>query len=324
MIQSFRYNSAPPFSETLGMTRTQKGLAAAICSNLLFAALFLYSSWMQPMSGTDVFMWRMVAMLFGLLALLSLTRSWRQTTAFAQSLGKSPKRWLWLLLPTPILASQLWLFMWAPVNGEGINVAMGYFLFPLMMVLLGNVWFKERLAPLQWLAVALACAGVTHELWRNGTFSWVTVWVFGSYPLYYLMRRAQGVPALTGLFFDLLLIAPLALLYLLWQADSLALIAGQPWLIGFIVLLGLNSALAMQLNLQASQMLPFSLFGMLSYLEPILLFALSLILLNEQTPQGAFISYGLIWLGLALMVWHGMRRGGKRLFNFKQNSLNNQ
>jgi EamA domain-containing membrane protein RarD len=55
------------------MTRTQKGLAAAICSNLLFAALFLYSSWMQPMSGTDVFMWRMVAMLFGLLALLSLS-----------------------------------------------------------------------------------------------------------------------------------------------------------------------------------------------------------------------------------------------------------
>ena len=99
------------------MTRTQKGLAAAICSNILFAALFLYSSWMQPMSGTDVFMWRMVAMLLGLLALLSLTRSWRQTTAFAQSLGKSPKRWLWLLLPTPILASQLWLFMWAQVNG---------------------------------------------------------------------------------------------------------------------------------------------------------------------------------------------------------------
>ena len=77
MIQSFRYNSAPPFSETLGMTRTQKGLAAAICSNLLFAALFLYSSWMQPMSGTEGFMWRMVAMLFGLLALLSLSRSWR-------------------------------------------------------------------------------------------------------------------------------------------------------------------------------------------------------------------------------------------------------
>ena len=73
------------------MTRTQKGLAAAICSNLLFAALFLYSSWMQPMSGTDVFMWRMVAMLFGLLALLSLSRSWRQTAAFAQSLGKKPQ-----------------------------------------------------------------------------------------------------------------------------------------------------------------------------------------------------------------------------------------
>ena len=143
------------------MTRTQKGLAAAICSNLLFAALFLYSSWMQPMSGTDVFMWRMVAMLFGLLALLSLSRSWRQTAAFAQSLGKSPKRWLWLLLPTPILASQLWLFMWAPVNGEGINVAMGYFLFPLMMVLAGRLLLNERLNRLQTAALMLAAAAFT-------------------------------------------------------------------------------------------------------------------------------------------------------------------
>ena len=307
------------------MTPATKGLYLGLLSQILFSVLYLFSLWMAPLSGTDVFALRMLVMLAGVLAiLLSSVGLYRVVRFFQQKLGRDLKQWAYMLVGTAIVASQFWLFMWAPVNGEGVNVAMGYFLFPLMMVLLGSVWFKERLAPLQWLAVALACAGVAHELWRNGTFSWVTVWVFGSYPLYYLMRRAQGVPALTGLFFDLLLIAPLALLYLLWQADSLALIAGQPWLIGFIVLLGLNSALAMQLNLQASQMLPFSLFGMLSYLEPILLFALSLILLNEQTPQGAFISYGLIWLGLALMVWHGMRRGGKRLFNFKQNSLNNQ
>ncbi len=84
---------------------------------------------MHPMSGTDVFMWRMVAMLCGLLALLSLSRSWRRTGSLPRSLGRKPKRWLWLLLPTPILASQLWLFMWAPVNGRRLSGHGAIFLF---------------------------------------------------------------------------------------------------------------------------------------------------------------------------------------------------
>lgn len=61
---------------------------------------------------------------------------------FRRRIGKDWKRWLLVILPTPILASQLWLFVWSPVNGEGINVAMGYFLFPLAMMLVGRIWFK--------------------------------------------------------------------------------------------------------------------------------------------------------------------------------------
>ena len=294
------------------MSQTSKGIFAALLSNVLFAALFLYSLWMQPMSGTDVFMWRMLSMLFGLAALLTVTRSWASSLAFVRSMGTQWQRWLLVLPPTPILASQLWLFMWAPVNGEGMNVALGYFLFPLVMVLAGNRVFKEKLTPLQWLAVALACAGVGNELWRTGAFSWASVWVFGTYPIYYLLRRWQKVPALTGLALDLLLIAPCALAYIVFRSDSPAMIAANPNLLFFIVLLGLNSALAMQLNLQASLMLPFSLFGMLGYLEPILLFAVSLLVLREPFPAGALASYGLIWLALCMMALNGMlasRRG---------------
>ena len=154
------------------MTNLSKGLLAAIMSNVLFAMLFLYGVWMQPMSGTEIFAWRMVAMLSALCVLMTMVNGWQAAARFANNIGRDWKRWLLIVLPTPIFASQLWLFVWGPVNGEGVNVAMGYFLFPLSMMLGGRIWFKERLNRLQRVAVILACAGVACELVRSGAFSW--------------------------------------------------------------------------------------------------------------------------------------------------------
>ncbi|MCF7522225.1 EamA family transporter RarD [Neisseria sp. ZJ106] len=296
---------------------TLRGVAAAVLSNGLFSILFLYSMWMQPLSGTDVFAWRMIGMLFALLALMSLSRSWGAARSFAAGLGMNLRNWLPLLLTTPIIASQLWLFMWAPVNGEGINVAMGYFLFPLAMMLAGRIWLKERLNRLQSCAVLLAAAGVGWQLVHSGAFSWATLWVCGTYPVYYLLRRRFGIPSLIGLTIDLALIAPCMLVYILLSSESLAVIAAHPQLAVWIVLLGINSALAMYLNLQANQMLPVVIFGMLSYLEPILLFVLSVVLLNETVSSQDWIGYGLIWSGLCLLLLQGL------LYGIRQRCTNN-
>ena len=293
------------------MTDFSKGLVAALASNLLFSMLFLYGTWMYPMTGTEVFAWRMVAMLAAICVLMGMSDGWKAVGQFVCETGRDWKRWFWIMLPTPVFASQLWLFVWSPVNGEGVNVAMGYFLFPLAMLACGRIWFKETLNRLQTVAVVSACLGVAWELVRSGAFSWATVWVFGTYPIYYLVRRKLGVPALIGLTFDLLVIAPCALFYILTQTDTINLIASTPKLIGFIVLLGINSAVAMHLNLKASQLLPIAVFGMLSYLEPVLLFIISIAWLGEPLESGALISYGFIWLGLSLMMvngWLAMKR----------------
>ncbi|MCP1659113.1 EamA family transporter RarD [Neisseria perflava] len=287
--------------------RTAKGIAAAVSSNLLFAMLFLYSGWMQPMSGTDVFAWRMVAMVFALVGLMTVTRSWSAGWAFARLVGRDWRCWLLIVLPTPVFASQLWLFIWAPVNGEGLNVAMGYFLFPLAMMVAGRVFLKEKLNRLQTVAAVLACAGVACELLRSGAFSWTTVWVFGSYPLYYLLRRKLGVPALIGLLLDSLLILPFAAAYIATASSSLSVLAAHPLLWWLVALLGLNSALAMYLNLQANHLLPVALFGMLSYLEPILLFVIAVVWLGEPLQAEALAGYALIWAGLCVMVWNSWR-----------------
>ena len=295
----------------LNMTDFSKGLVAAIASNVLFSMLFLYSTWMHPMNGTEVFAWRMVAMLASVCVLMGMGDGWKAAERFVRETGRDWKRWFLIMLPAPIFASQLWLFVWSPVNGEGVNVAMGYFLFPLAMLACGRIWFKETLNRLQTVAVVSACLGVAWELVRSGAFSWATVWVFGTYPIYYLVRRKLGVPALIGLTFDLLVIAPCALFYILTQTDTINLIASTPKLIGFIVLLGINSAVAMHLNLKASQLLPIAVFGMLSYLEPVLLFIISIAWLGEPLESGALIGYGFIWLGLSLMMvngWLAMKR----------------
>lgn len=121
------------------MTNLSKGLLAAVASNLLFSMLFLYGMWMRPMTGTEVFAWRMVAMLSALCVLMTMVNGWQAAMRFAYGVGRDWKRWLLIVLPTPIFASQLWLFVWGPVNGEGVNIAMGYFLFPLAMMLGGRI-----------------------------------------------------------------------------------------------------------------------------------------------------------------------------------------
>ena len=290
------------------------GVALAILSNLLFGVLYAYSSFLTPLSGTQVFIWRMLAMWAALIGYLVISGRLSTHIDKLKSLG-SVKQWAWLLLPTPIFLSQFWLFMWAPVNGQGVQTAMGYFLFPLMMVVFGCVLFGEKLSRLQWLAVGFAALGVGSEIIRTQSVSWATLWVCGTYPLYYILRRLQGIGAVTGLLIDLTIFAPFALAYLFFIApSSLSLVGGSGFFIAMLAGLGILSVLAMKTNVDASQMLPVNVYGMMSYLEPALLFILAVTVLGNPFESAMVYSYGLIWLGIVFLIIHGIRqlRSAKR------------
>lgn len=280
------------------------GISLAVSSNLLFGVFYLYSGWLAPMTGTQVFVWRLLTMCVVIWVYLLGSRQfgvvWRDLQAFV-----GIKHKLWLIAPTPIMLSQLWLFMWAPLNGHGIAVAMGYFLFPLAMVLAGCVLFGERLVGLQKLAVLFAIAGVALEIVHGGSLSWATFWVCGTYPIYYIIRRKLGVRAITGLFLDTTLFMPFGVLYLLFHFEffyhtvtSFALIKAFG--------LGLLSVLAFMANLSAVRLLPVSIFGMLSYLEPLLLFVLAISVLGEPLDLNSVLSYGLIAMGIGCLVVNGI------------------
>lgn len=279
------------------------GVFLALLSNLLFASFYPYSGWLAPLSGTDVFVWRVILMCAVIFLYLLLSGQWSVVLADLRSYAKQ-KQLIWLVAPTPIMLSQMWLFMWAPLNGEGVAVAMGYFLLPLVLVLVG-CWLGEQLAGLQKLAVLLAGIGVGAEILQGGSLSWATFWVCLTYPVYYVARRKQGVCAVTGLFVDTLVFLPIGLTLLLMKPSLTTQIDGV-----FMMLkvfgLGALSVAAFLANLQAMRMLPMSLFGMLSYLEPLLLFVVAITLLGEPVTGQMLFSYGFIWLGIVCLLVQGV------------------
>jgi len=284
------------------------GAALAVMSNALFGVLYAYSHFLAPLSGTQVFIWRMLAMWASLVGYFVVSGRLSLPIGQLKQL-RAAKQWAWLLLPPPIFLSQFWLFMWAPINGQGVQTAMGYFLFPLMMVLFGCVLFGEKLSRLQWLAVGFAALGVGSEIVRTQSVSWETLWVCGTYPLYYIIRRLQGIGAITGLLVDLTIFAPFALGYLCFIApSSLSLVGGSSFFIIMLIGLGILSVLAMKTNVDASQMLPVNVYGMMSYLEPALLFILAITVLGNPFESAMLYSYGLIWLGIAFLIIHGFRQ----------------
>ena len=292
------------------MSPFARGVGLCMLSQVLFGVLYLFSHWMAPVSGTDVFALRVMVMLAALLLLLGASRAGLGALEHLvrQQLGHGVWRWVVFLVGTLIVASQQWLFMWGPVNGEGVNVAIGYFLYPLGMALAARVWLKERFNRRQLLALGLAVLGVAHEVWATRSFSWASLWVCVLFPPYYLSRRVMGIPALPGLTLDLCLTVPVMLVYLMVHGDALAVVRDELryWLL--LPALGLVSSVGMVAHLRAGLLLPFGLFALLSYTEPVLLFLAAVLVLDAPVSAGAWWTYGPIWAALMLLAWDGLRQ----------------
>lgn len=285
----------------LTTNQTFQGTVASVSSSVLFSMMFLFGLFMLPLTGTQVASWRVLMMLLSLVILLSLTKQWQHVFDYVKTL-KTAKEWLIFVLPAPILGGQIWLFMWAPVNGFGLDVTLGYFLLPLMMIVIGRFFYQEYMSALQWIAALCAALGIGYDIVQYGSVSWVTLFVCLGYPPYYLLRRTLSVPPITGLLFDLTLLTPVVLA-MLYVSGGFSVAAQNMKFWYLLPLLGAFSALAMSLTMMASNKLPVSLFGALSYIEPMLLFVFSITILSQSLDEGgSLFMYGMITLALLVMI----------------------
>jgi len=242
--------------------------------------------------------------LAGLLAAVSSTGGYaRVRAALAQP------RLLALLTLTALLTSSNWLvFIWAIDAGRLLEASLGYFINPLVSVALGALFLGERLRPLQAVAVAIACAGVGWRVWQLGSLPWIPLFLAGTFGLYGLLRKRAPVDAVGGLFIETLVVAPLALGWLLWlhMHESLAFGSGAAtdWL---LPLTGVITAVPLMLFAVGARRLPLATVGFLQYIAPSLNFLVAVLLFREPFDTTQLVGFALIWFALAVYSFDLLR-----------------
>lgn len=286
--------------------RARIGVIASVVSSALFAGVFILAG-LLPVDGTTLFGLRTVFMVLVLLVLLTVARRWRGMQVLARRIRNRPLIGMALLLSAAMLGVQQWLFVWAPAQGRGLELALGYFVMPIVLALVGRIVFRERLGPWRVAAVLVACIAVGYQAMVVGGLGWITLAVALGYPVYFAVRRLAGIGGIAGITAETVLALPVALWVLTLDPelpDALA-DSGTLWLIaGF----GVLAATALSLYIYASGLLPLSLFGLLSYLEPLGLALAAALVLREPLPAQELPTYLVIALALVLLALESAAR----------------
>lgn len=281
-----------------------KGVALSVMASCLFAVMYFYTSLLKPLSGEEIFGWRMLLTLPCVTIFMLWSGDWKLARAQAKRIRQNPALLLVMALSAFLMGVQLWLFMWAPLHGRSLDVSLGYFLLPLTMILTGRLVYGEHLSHLQKIAACCAVVGVGNELLRLGSFSWEVLVVCVGYPTYFVLRRKLKTDNLGGLWWDMVLILPVAITFICQGNPSV--VEQSPRLYVLIPILGVISASALISYIVASRLLAFSVFGLLSYVEPVLLVFVALAL-GEFIQRDEWMTYLPIWLAVVVLVIEGAK-----------------
>ncbi|MDR9838355.1 EamA family transporter RarD [Herbaspirillum huttiense] len=283
-----------------------RGIGLSVLASSLFAFLSRYTRLLAPLDGTDIFAWRILITLLCVLGLLAWRGELPRLRAAMAELLASPARIALLVLMAALLALQQWLFLWGSVNGRALEVSLGYFMLPLSMVLVGRFHYGEKMDLLQRLAVLCACVGVAHELWMTRAFSWPTLAVALGYPPYFMLRRRIRLDSMLIFAVELMVLAlPSLLALVLSPATGPTLRTPAMWLL--LPGLGILSMIALTSYLRAGKLLPMGLFGILGYVEPVLLVLVAMAVLGESLQLAQLGTYVPIWLSVLLTALHSVK-----------------
>lgn len=281
----------------------RKGFAAALAAFTMWGLVPLYWKLLAGVPALETVAHRIVWSLL----LLAGVMLWRGGFGVLRRLAGEP-RLLALLVATTALTAFNWLlFVWAIVNTHVLEASLGYFIAPLVNVIFAALFLRERLRPLQWLAVALACAGVLWRVWHLGSLPWIALGLALSFSLYGLLRKKAPIGALDGLFIETLLAAPFALAWLWWLG-----VQDQGHFAGSVRVLllagtGIATALPLFLYTVGARRLRYTTLGFIQYIGPTLQFAQAVFLFGEAFSTLALIGFLFIWAGLAVFSFDALR-----------------
>ena len=298
--------SAPMPSTTCPISH-RAGLTLGVSTYAMWGVLPLYFPLLEPASALEIIAHRIVWSLLFCMLLLAMTR---QLGAYRRLLRS--RRLTGTLAGAAVLVALNWIiYVYGVTTGQVVDAALGYFINPLVTVLLAVVVLKETLRPTQWVALSFGVVAVVVITAGLGRVPWISLGLAASFGVYGLLKNRVGreVEALPGLAVETTVLFPVALAYLLWLTVHGGSTLGTQGT-GHVLLLmssGIVTAMPLLSFGAAARILPLRVIGMLQYIAPLLQFLIGVLVFHEEMPGVRWIGFSLVWLALVILSADALR-----------------
>lgn len=285
-------------------TRAQEHLGGiyAFGAYFLWGFMPLYFILLAPIGPWEIVVWRILFSLVFCAILLTVTRTWPKLVAIL----RDRRLVFWTVIAGLLIYVNWQVFLIGILTGHVIEGSLGYFINPIVTVLLGVLVLDERLRPAQWTAIAIAVIAVVVIIVAYGSFPWIALTLAASFGLYGLVKKQIGprVDAISGLTLESLWLTPIALVQLVVVANTMGLVFGTQG-VGHTVLVtlaGVVTAVPLLLFAAGARRAPLVVIGMLQFVAPIMQFLTGWWLLGEPMPLERWIGFGLVWVALIVLM----------------------
>lgn len=280
--------------------QTRQGVLLALAAYFIWGVAPAYFKLIDYVPAKEILTHRIIWSFFFMVALISVSRQWSQL----KMLLAKPKKILLLALSAVLIGGNWLLFIWSVNNHHLLEASLGYFINPLVNILLGMIFLGERFRRMQWLAVILAGCGVLVQLWTFGSLPIIALALAFSFAFYGLLRKKIAVDAQTGMLVETLWLLPVAAVWLFGIADSATSHLGQnTWSLNLLLMAaGVVTTIPLLCFTGAATRLRLSTLGFFQYIGPTLMFLLAVIFYGEVPGADKMVTFAFIWIALAVFV----------------------
>ncbi len=286
----------------------RRGVAAAIGAYSIWGLFPAFWPLLAPAAPVEVLAHRIMWTAVLMVVVISATRGWRQLRALR------PRGWGMVAAAGALITVNWGLYIYAVLAGHVVEAALGYFVSPLVSVLLGVVVLRERLRAIQWVAVGLGAVAVVVIAIEAGRLPWIALGLAGSFGVYGLLKSMIPLSATAGVAAEALVLAPFAVAVVaVYEVSGAGTLTGHG--VGHVLLLmvtGPVTAVPLMLYGAAARRVPLSTIGVLMYLNPILQFLWGVLVVGEAMPPTRWIGFVLVWIALVVFTVDLVRAGRPR------------
>jgi len=283
----------------------------AFAAYFLWGLLPLYFVALAPTGPWEVVAWRILLSLVFCALLLTVTRSWGRLVAIL----RKRRLVLWTIVAGALIYVNWQVYLIGALTGHVIETSLGYFINPIVTVLLGVLVLRETMRAAQWIAIGIAVIAVFVVIVGYGSFPWIALTLAFTFGLYGLVKKQIGpsVDAVSGLTLESLWLVPVAVVQLIVVGMTTGLTLGHVsgWHTTLLLLAGVATATPLLFFAAGARRVPLIVMGMLQFVAPIMQFVIGAWILGEPMPLERWIGFGLVWVALIVLTVDSVRHAGR-------------